>query len=436
MDPEDSKPTNDVTSVALLLVLYTLQGIPMGLSGAVPLLLAGKVNYRDQALFSLSSLPFSIKLLWAPIVDSTRFGSYGKRKSWLIPTQLCIGAVMVGAQPFINSWMDGNIQALTALFFTLYLLCATQDIAVDGWALTMLSKKNVGWGPTCNTLGQSLGYALSYVGFVALQQGGLVSLASFVGACGWAFLVTTLFLLFKKEEDSPSESPWLAYQQAARTLRLAPVRRLCFVLLTCKAAFGAADAATALKAVEYGLPKEDIAFLSPLLLTASVVLPVLCVKWTNGPRPLLAFLAGVPIRLLLNPLTWAFLVYLRNRGRRAFLLFALLSLFREFGSTLMFVSQMSFFARIADPDFGGTYMTLLNTVANLGGKWPPSLALYFIDGFTTETTDGFAIELVVCSIVGIVWLVVVAPIIYNLQAVPLDRWRDSAKKNGHNGARD
>jgi PAT family acetyl-CoA transporter-like MFS transporter 1 len=32
----------------------------------------------------------------------------------------------------------------------------------------------------------------------------------------------------------------------------------------------------------------------------------------------------------------------------------------------MFVSQMAFFAKVSDPKIGGTYMTLLNTLANLG----------------------------------------------------------------------
>ena len=33
---------------------------------------------------------------------------------------------------------------------------------------------------------------------------------------------------------------------------------------------------------------------------------------------------------------------------------------------LMFVAQMAFFARVSDPLIGGSYMTLLNTLANLG----------------------------------------------------------------------
>lgn len=61
----------DRWNLALLLLLYTLQGIPIGLAGSVPMLLqAKKVGYRNQALFSLVSWPFSIKLLWAPIVDA------------------------------------------------------------------------------------------------------------------------------------------------------------------------------------------------------------------------------------------------------------------------------------------------------------------------------------------------------------------------------
>eukprot|EP00961_Rhodomonas_salina_P133042 1790556-Rhodomonas_salina.1 len=38
---------------------------------------------------------------------------------------------------------------------------------------------------------------------------------------------------------------------------------------------------------------------------------------------------------------------------------------------VMFVSQMAFFAKVSEPRIGGTYMTLLNTIANLGGTSQP-----------------------------------------------------------------
>lgn len=50
---------------------------------------------------------------------------------------------------FSANWAEGrlqdaNVTAITMLFFLLVLFAATQDIAVDGWALTLLSKKHVG----------------------------------------------------------------------------------------------------------------------------------------------------------------------------------------------------------------------------------------------------------------------------------------------------
>ena len=63
----------DRGSIALLLLLYTLQGVPMGLAASVPLLLQERgASYSQQAVFSLVSWPFSLKLLWAPLVRGKR----------------------------------------------------------------------------------------------------------------------------------------------------------------------------------------------------------------------------------------------------------------------------------------------------------------------------------------------------------------------------
>ena len=48
----------------------------------------------------------------------------------------------------------------------------------------------------------------------------------------------------------------------------------------------------------------------------------------------------------------------------------------------MFVAVMAFFARISDPAVGGTYMTLLNTLCNLGGNWPNTMILWMTDSLT------------------------------------------------------
>lgn len=60
----------------------------------------------------------------------------------------------------------------------------------------------------------------------------------------------------------------------------------------------------------------------------------------------------------------------------------------------MFVSIMAFFAKVSDPVIGGTYMTLLNTLSNLGGNWPATLMLWFVDPLTSKECS---VELNTCS---------------------------------------
>ncbi|VDL86861.1 unnamed protein product [Nippostrongylus brasiliensis] len=54
------------------------------------------------------------------------------------------------------------------IFLQLDFFAAIQDIAVDGWALTILSRKNVGYASTCNAVGQTAGYSLGNVVFLSL----------------------------------------------------------------------------------------------------------------------------------------------------------------------------------------------------------------------------------------------------------------------------
>lgn len=138
---------NDKAAITLLMFLYVLQGIPLGLAGCLPYLLQDrKVSYTDQAVLSFIFWPYSVKLLWAPLVDCIFVARFGRRKSWLVPTQYLIGVFMIVVSSQINSLMgEGdsgpvNVRVLAVVFFALNFLAATQDIAVDGWALTMLSR--------------------------------------------------------------------------------------------------------------------------------------------------------------------------------------------------------------------------------------------------------------------------------------------------------
>ena len=215
------KLRKDRNNIATLLLLYVVQGIPLGLAASVPMVLQAKmIGYRQQAMFSLVTWPFSIKLLWAPIVDSLYSRSFGRRKSWLVPVQYAIGLCMIVLSYVVDGLLgEGklppNVLLLTIFFLVLHFLAATQDIAVDGWALTMLSRENVGYASTCNSVGQTTGFFLGYSIFLALeskefcntylrvepQETGMVELSSFLFFWGLIFVtVTSAVWLFKSEK--------------------------------------------------------------------------------------------------------------------------------------------------------------------------------------------------------------------------------------------
>jgi PAT family acetyl-CoA transporter-like MFS transporter 1 len=166
----DSKPESSLSgdwgNIILLLFLYTLQGVPMGLTQVMSMMIQERgVSLSEINQFHQVSWPFSLKLLWAPIVDSIFVKSVGLRKTWLLPVQTVIGLTLALGSKSVSAMLDSptdgpDVWSITVMFFLLFFLCATQDICVDGWALTLLSPRNVGWASTCNAIGQTLGNLL------------------------------------------------------------------------------------------------------------------------------------------------------------------------------------------------------------------------------------------------------------------------------------
>ena len=63
-----------------------------------------------------------------------------------VPVQVASAVLMLLSAGWAEARLNAaDIWAITALFFFLVLLAATQDIAVDGWALTLLSRHNIGY---------------------------------------------------------------------------------------------------------------------------------------------------------------------------------------------------------------------------------------------------------------------------------------------------
>ncbi|CAO1622235.1 unnamed protein product [Sympodiomycopsis kandeliae] len=431
---EGTFSTRDRNAIALLVILYMLQGVPVGLAfGTMPYLLKTKLSYADIGTFMLATYPYSLKLAWSPIVDSCWVSSIqipligqvglGRRKSWIVPIQFIVGIMLWVLGGRVDELLLNEkppVLIITGLFFTLVTFAATQDIAVDGWALTLLSQDNLSYASTAQTVGLNIGYFMSFTVFLALnsvefsnkylrsslsaQTYPVLSLAAYLKIASIAFVAVTLWLAFFKDEDDgddgeqeSSEEDKLglkgAYEVMLKICKLRHVQMFLLIHLVAKIGFQANDAVTGLKLVEKGFSKEDLALTVLIDFPFQIVLGYLAARWSKGDKALTPWLFGYGARLCFALVSMAIVYGLPSSstlasnpsiGMAYFGLVILSTVSGSFASTVQFVGISSFHTQIADPLIGGTYMTLLNTVSNLGGTWPSYFVLKSVDKFTTS----------------------------------------------------
>jgi hypothetical protein len=473
--------SRDKKAMTLLIILYLIQGVPLGLAlGSVPFILREHLSYSQLGVFALSNYPYSLKLLWSPIVDSTFLPSIGRRKSWIIPMQLIIGSLMLYIASNVGKLMENpadNIYELTCVFTSLVLFSATQDIAVDGWALTLLSQENLSYASTCQTIGLNTGFFASFTVFLALnseafaEKWGIprLELSTYLRFCSLLCFGVTFWLTFFETEgneslDKSEMTVTSVYKTIWNICKLKHVQALIIMHFFAKVGFQANEAVTSLKMIEKGLGREDLAIVVLIDFPFQILGGWFAAKWSSGDRPLrpwiwafwprlaFAFLSTLIVYWFPTPpLSYGFFVFL-----------IIHTVLQGLASTIQFVGISAFHTRISDPLIGGTYMTLLNTFTNLGGTWPKFFVLKGVDYFSeaycevneahsellvkaiecvsehgkdvcseiggkciTER-DGYYYVSAICMSFGVLFLVFyIIPTARKLQALPMYRWRVS-----------
>jgi MFS transporter, PAT family, beta-lactamase induction signal transducer AmpG len=140
--------------MAALLFLGFASGLPSQIIDA-PLkawLTTAGVGVKEiTELSALAMLPYAWKFLWSPILDKYAPPFLGRRRGWLIITQvaLVIGiAIMAVQQPGPN-----NLQLMTIIAVAIGFLSASQDIATDAYRTDVLEKLEMGAGAAVATFG-------------------------------------------------------------------------------------------------------------------------------------------------------------------------------------------------------------------------------------------------------------------------------------------
>jgi hypothetical protein len=183
--------------VLIVMLLGFASGLPLALSGSTLAvwLTEANIDLATIGLFSLVGLPYTIKFLWAPLVDALDIPllsrRFGRRRGWLIFSQLLLIAaiVLLGlCDPSVS------IPLITLGAVTVATASATQDIVIDAFRVESLETSEQAAGMA--------GYVAAYrVGMLVAGAGVLALVAWFEyrgiphgQAWTWGYMVAALLM--------------------------------------------------------------------------------------------------------------------------------------------------------------------------------------------------------------------------------------------------
>ncbi|HKN47445.1 MAG TPA: MFS transporter [Candidatus Polarisedimenticolia bacterium] len=160
-------------------ILYFAEGLPFGIVyDVLPVYFRQNgVSLKDIGFMFFLTLPWTVKVLWSPLIDR-----FGERRTWVTLCCAAMASVMI-AVPLFEASQPTLMLWLVLLAFTL--ASSTQDIAIDAYAIGLLSKGEEG---------VANGYRLAlYRVAVLLGGGGTMFL---VKPLGWVWIFILLALAF------------------------------------------------------------------------------------------------------------------------------------------------------------------------------------------------------------------------------------------------
>ena len=131
--------------MATLVVLGFSSGLPLYI--LLQLLQAwlskSGLSLKALGLFALVQFPYLWKFLWAPAMDRFDFGGFGRRRGWMVVTQIALFLAIGGMGA-----LDPVLQTRAVILATglVAFLSASQDIVIDAYRRETLSDREQGLG--------------------------------------------------------------------------------------------------------------------------------------------------------------------------------------------------------------------------------------------------------------------------------------------------
>ncbi len=214
---EIMKAQKSYKNLAIIFFLGVSSGLPIVLilSTLKALLVDKGFDLKTIGFFSLVSLPYTLKIFFAPIIDSfsipvlTRF--FGQRRSWIIFTQvlLAIFIFSLGA-----AGIAGSLSSIAIFAFLVGLASASQDIVIDGYRIELIEKENQGLASGSYVYGYNIGMLISGAGALALAEIMGWDIVYFLMAIGVALCIFVTFFAEETRKDwQPKKYNFLSWSK-------------------------------------------------------------------------------------------------------------------------------------------------------------------------------------------------------------------------------
>ena len=146
--------------LAVVMVLGFASGLPLALTGQAmqAWLSVEGVDVATIGFLSLVGLPYTFKFLWAPLMDRFELPGLGRRRGWLVLTQLALAGALL--------WMaatspTGATRGFALVAVLVAFLSASQDVVIDAYRTDLLAASERGLGASMGVLGYRLAMILS-----------------------------------------------------------------------------------------------------------------------------------------------------------------------------------------------------------------------------------------------------------------------------------
>src|SRR6266516_1924693 len=211
--PETSNPPNPTTSraswreglavylqprVLIVLLLGFSSGLPLALSGSTLLVWMREsgVDLGTIGLFALVGTPYTLKFLWAPLVDALHVPfftrAFGRRRGWLVSSQLLlIGSILLLA--LTDPARSPLFVALGALLVAT--MSSTQDIVVDAFRVESLPESEQAAGMASYVAAYRIGMLISTAGALFIVSGFESTGITRGAAWMWGYVVMAALVL-------------------------------------------------------------------------------------------------------------------------------------------------------------------------------------------------------------------------------------------------